>query len=78
MQPFLNFLIDIKDAKFGFDVIGKAIADMYNAIVANPTIQMIWNGMMNLFGRVFCYRLYRSCGLLCRSCLPWQKDDGIP
>jgi len=53
MQPFLNFLIDIKDAKFGFDVIGKAIADMYNAIVANPTIQMIWNGMMNLLGEYF-------------------------
>jgi len=47
MQPFLNFLIDIKDAKFGFDVIGKAIADMYNAIVANPTIQMIWNARSN-------------------------------
>ena len=46
MTGFAQFFTNVKEAKFGFDVIWDFIVSLYYAITANPDISVIWNGLM--------------------------------
>lgn len=47
MTGFAQFFTNVREAKFGFDVIWDFIVSLYYAITANPDISVIWNGIMS-------------------------------
>ena len=47
MTGFAEFFTNVKEAKFGFDVIWDFVVSIYYAITANPDISVIWNGIMS-------------------------------
>ncbi len=52
-MSFADFFNNLKEARFGFGVIRDAIVNLYYAITANPDIQPIWEGIMNVITPVF-------------------------
>ncbi len=50
MEAFVGFLVNLKDGVFGFDVVIKAIVDLYYSIAQNETVKFIWDWLANLLG----------------------------
>ena len=46
---FSEFMVSVRDARFGFGVIAAALATLYNSIIQNPNMIAIWSGLNGFY-----------------------------